>query len=299
MLSADRRTLLQLAGGALAISFAAIFFRLALPTDPLLASALRLGLAWSILFAMRRWITRAAPPKAPDAALIRAGRIGGLLYAIHFGSWVASLSLTSVAASVTLVTATPLLLAMASLVAGRDRPTARQWIAVAVAIGGACIIGGSDLLTGQLVGDGLALVGAAAMAGYLFLARSLGPELDAVALSMRAAGWGAVFLGLAVLLALPFHAPVLPDAAALGWIALAAILPQVIGHTLLTKALERASPTEVGLATAAEPVLSTLLAWLWLAETPAAWVLAGCAMTLCGVVVGVARPRDDPQEMGA
>lgn len=220
---------------------------------------------------------------------MRAGRLAGLLYALHFGTWVASLSLTSVAASVTLVTATPLLLAVLAFVLGRDRPTLAQVGAILLAAMGVALIGGVDLGQGQLLGDGLALGGAFAMAGYLFVARSLGPELDSLELSLRAAGWGAVFLALAVIVASPFRdALQWPTSEGLGWIVLAALVPQLIGHTLLTSALTRATPTEVGLATAAEPVLSTLLAWVWLSELPGPLVLVGCGVALIGVVAGVA-----------
>jgi drug/metabolite transporter (DMT)-like permease len=284
-LSGHRRTAIELALGALAISFAAIFFRLAEPTGPLLASALRLGIAALCLWPLAR-------RRVASVRLKRAGVIAGLLYAIHFGTWVASLSRTSVAASVTLVTATPILLLVVALATGKDRPRAMQIVGIAVACLGVALIGGGGLSDDQLLGDGLALIGAAAMAGYLWLARSLGPELDSLALSVRAAGWGALFLCGAMLVVLPFETPVQPSAEALGWIVLAAVIPQVVGHTLLTSALRRATPTEVGLATAAEPVLSTLLAWLWLAELPTEVVLVGCAVALLGVVLGMTR-RDE------
>ena len=268
--------------GALAISFAAIFFRLAGPADPLLASALRLGVASLCLwpFARRR---------PASARLKRAGVLAGLLYAIHFGTWVASLSRTSVAASVTLVTATPLLLVVVAFATGKDRPRPIQLAGIAIACVGVILIGGGDLAEGQLLGDGLAVIGAGAMAGYLWLARSLGSELDSLALSVRAAGWGALFLVIALLVLLPFETVILPTSEGLGWIVLAALIPQVLGHTLLTSALSRATPTEVGLATAAEPVLSTWLAWAWLAELPTELVLAGCAVALIGVVLGMTR----------
>lgn len=277
-----RRTAIELALGAVAISFAAIFFRLAEPTDPLLASALRLGIAALCLWPLARG--RTATPR-----LKRAGVIAGLLYAIHFGTWVASLSRTSVAASVTLVTATPLLLVVVAFATGKDRPRPIQLAGIAVACVGVLLIGGGDLGEGQLFGDALALIGAAAMAGYLWLARSLGADLDSLALSVRAAGWGAFFLGIAMLLVVPLGSPVLPTGEGFGWIVLAAVIPQVLGHTLLTSALGRATPSEVGLATAAEPVLSTLFAWLWLAELPTEWVLVGCVVALLGVVLGMTR----------
>lgn len=283
------RTAIELALGALAISFAAIFFRLAEPADPLLASALRLGIAALCLWPLAR--RRPASPR-----LRRAGVIAGLLYAIHFGTWVASLSRTSVAASVTLVTATPLLLVVVAFASGKDRPRPTQLAGIAIACIGVALIGGGDLGDGQLLGDGLALIGAAAMAGYLWLARSLGAELDTLALSVRAAAWGAVFLCVGMLALLPLGAPILPSPEGLGWIVLAAVIPQVLGHTLLTSALTRATPSEVGLATAAEPVLSTLLAWLWLAELPTSLVLIGCAVALLGVLAGMTRRDETPEK---
>lgn len=287
------RTLVAMAVGAIAISFAAIFFRLAPGVDPLLASAIRLGIAGLVLspVVVRAWRSGTLSPEVR-----RASVWAGLFYAIHFGTWVASLSRTTVAASVTLVTATPLLLALVALAEGKDRPTPRHGIAIVLALGGVALIAGSDLADGRLVGDLLALAGAAAMAAYLRLVRGLGDRLgDTVAFSGLAAGWGALFLvpALALVAILddggPAAALALPSTEALAWIALSALVPQVVGHTLLTFALRRATPTEVGLATAAEPVLSTLLAWLWLTEVPTSVVLGGCAVTLVGVILGASR----------
>lgn len=280
------RTLAAMAIGAVAISFAAIFFRRAGDVDPLLASAIRLGLAAVVLApaAVRAASKRALPPVA-----VRAAVVAGFFYALHFGTWVASLSRTTIAASVTLVTATPLLSALLALVEGRDRPERRHGIAIVLALGGVALIAGDDLGHGRILGDLLALAGAAAMVGYLRVVRGLGGSLDALAFSAHAAAWGALFLVPVVAVSALSTPIVWPSEAAMGWLALSALVPQVVGHTLLTYALRRATPTEVGLATAAEPVLSTVLAWVVLTETPTEIVLAGCGLTLVGVVVG-ARP---------
>lgn len=284
------RTLFALGIGGVAIGFAAIFFRLAEPTDPLLASALRLGLAGSLLSPA---IVRAVRSGALDRRALRAGAIGGLLYAAHFGTWVASLELTTVAASVTLVTATPLLLAVIAALRGRDRPTRRTWLAIAGATAGAALIGGADALEvgpRALAGDGLAMAGALAMAFYLLLVRDLGTAgaaPPALAFSGLAALSGAAWLGLAVLVRWPFAPVAMPSSSALFFIALAALVPQLVGHTALTWALRRATPTEVGLATAVEPALSTVLAWLVFAERPSLVVGLGALVTLGSVVAGV------------
>ena len=160
---------------------------------------------------------------------------------------------------------------------------------------GVVIIGAADAAasTGALIGDALALLGAIGMALYLLVARELGEELDAVSFMGMSAAIGAVVLAIAWAVLLPFvpSASALPPLHALGWIAMSALVPQLVGHTLLTRALRRATPTVVGLATCSEPVLSTLLAIPILGERPEPFVLAGCAVTLAGVLGGVRATR--------
>ncbi|UJR85382.1 DMT family transporter [Sandaracinus amylolyticus] len=286
----ERGVVFDLAIGAFAIAWAAIFLRLAGEVDPLVSSALRLAIAALLL---APWAVRAARAGTLDAPVRRSATIAGLLYAIHFGTWVASLALTSVAASVTLVTATPLLLAIIGVLRGRDRPTRGHAWAIAITTLGVAMIGGADasLSREALIGDVLALIGALTMALYLLVARELGERLEPLAFSSLAAGVGALALGLVCAARMALGADVLAhlDDAALGWIALSALVPQAVGHTLLTRALRRATPTMVGLATCAEPVLSTLLAIPILAETPTPLVVAGCAVTIAGVLVGMRR----------
>jgi drug/metabolite transporter (DMT)-like permease len=281
-------TALALAIGGIAIGFAAIFFRLASPTDPLLASALRLAIAGLVLSPLS---VRAVRDGTLGPRALRVAAIGGVLYAIHFGAWVASLDRTSVAASVTIVTATPLLLAVVAVARGRDRPSARTWFATIGAAIGATLIGIGDAASsgwGAVSGDLLALLGAVAMAGYLLVVRELG-KIPALAFTGVAALVGALVLAVACVVRAPFASITPPDAEAFVFITLAALIPQVIGHGALTWALDRATPTEVGLATAIEPVLSTLLAWLVFAEVPTPLVLVGASLTLAAVVLGVAR----------
>lgn len=274
----------------LALSFAAPLFRLAEPTPPLVKAGIRLGVA-ALLLAPFVW--RARVRGRLPAPVLRAALGAGLLYALHFGAWVWSLSLTSVAASVTLVTATPLLLAIVGLITGRDPPTRRLWISLALAAVGVTIIGGHDLgaAPSALTGDLLALLGAVGMAGYLVVVRRLG-AVDPLAFTGVAAGVGAVvLLGGAAALGLDLRPP---SAEATLALCLAALVPQLIGHTALTWALRRATPTQVGLATVGEPVGAAFLAWLWLGERVAPPVFFGAALTLTAVVLALRRERPPP-----
>ncbi|MGE0791481.1 MAG: DMT family transporter [Sandaracinaceae bacterium] len=274
-----------LAIAVIAISFAAIFFREAAPTHPLVIAGARLSIASILLapFVVRAWRRGALPRRTALAAAI-----AGVLYGVHFGTWVSSLELTSVASSVTLVTATPLLLAVIGLASRTDRPTGRHWLALGLATLGVTLIGWGDLSTSRdaLIGDGLALAGAAAMAAYLLIVRRLGEPLDVLAFGGVACAVGALALLVSGALA---GVPLEVARGTLPYIALAALFPQLVGHSLLTWSLRHASPTEVGLATVGEPVGATILAWVILDETPAPIVLVGCAATLAAVVFALTR----------
>ena len=294
------RVAAALGGALLALSFAAPLFRLAAPTHPLVAAGLRLLLAAVVLAPLA---VRAARRGRFPAAHRRGAVVAGLCYGLHFGAWVSSLTLTTVAASVTLVTCTPLLLGVFGALTGRDPPTPRFWGALACAGAGLVIIGGADLanaaVPGALLGDALALLGAFSIAGYFLTARRLGPELDVTAFSAVAVG-AASLLGAAGLLGVPLL-PASPTA--LGAIVACTLVPQLVGHSLLTWALRHTGPASVAMATVGEPVGATLLTWWWLGESPTTTVLLGCSVTLVGVGVALtipARPslRDGPAPSG-
>lgn len=262
-----------------AISFAAIFFRLASPTPPAVAAGWRLVIA---ALALAPWWTS---PFARDTRFRRRAVVAGAFYGLHFGTWVASLGLTSVAASVTLVTTTPLLLAALSLVTGRDRPRPRIWIALAIGAVGVAVMasGYADAPPGTLFGNALAFAGAVAMAGFLTTARGAGAALDARVFTGAAAAVGSALL--LAFAALRGEALVPPSLEATGFIALAALIPQLVGHTLLVRALRDATPLVVSMAVVGEPAGATLLAWWWLGEGVGPVVGAGCALTLFAVIL--------------
>lgn len=284
---ASRFTPLVIVVGVAAISFAALFFRKAAPTHPLASAAIRLIVA-SVL--LSPFVVRGLRRGRLNARFVRHAMVGGLFYALHFGTWVWSLELTTVAASVTLVTATPLLLAVWGTLRGVDRPSGQLWIALALATAGVATIGGVDLgdSTAAFVGDGLAFAGAAAMAGYMLVVRRLG-AIDVFAFTGIATLVGGVLLTVAALMSGVEIVPASP--AAFGFLVLAALLPQLVGHSALTWALRHAPPTAVGIATLGEPVGATLLAWAFLAEVPAAVTLAGCTLTLLAVALAIRANR--------
>ncbi len=271
----------------LSISFAAIFFRLASPTHPLTAAGIRLIMAGLLLSPI---LLHQLLRKRISKRLFLYGLLAGFCYAIHFGAWVSSLTLTSIAASVTLVTTTPLLLALIGWLSGRDRPSRPLWFAVALATIGVVLIGGSDLIVsfGSLTGDTLALLGAMAMAAYMLIGRRLGNAMQLWSFSAIATTTGGFLL---LLTAWFFGIPLTPatDSAWL-YLFLAALFPQLVGHTLLTWSLRHLPPSTVAMAVVGEPVGATILAWLWLGETVGLLTILGCGITLSAVLLALKRP---------
>ena len=215
--------------------------------------------------------------------------LAGFCYAIHFGAWVWSLMLTSVAASTTLVTATPLVLALAGWVSGKDRPSRRLWLALCIAVCGISCISLADPGSAEspLVGNSLAFLGALGMVGYLLIGRKLTHLHPWVLLSIASFVGGSTLLVAAALLGIPL-AP--PTSDAFFWIVMATLIPQLIGHTALTYALRFASPTAVSMATVAEPAGAALLAWVILSEQLSLIVAIGCLLTMGAVALSSASP---------
>lgn len=218
----------------------------------------------------------------------------GAFLAGHFWSWIASLSYTTVASSVVLVNTQPVFVALLSIAVLGERPTARQWAGIAVAVLGAAIIGWGDFAGGTdpLIGDLLAVAGAIFVSLYYVLGRRLRQRLDLWSYVAVVYGSAAVIL----LGAAAAHPGVdvtgYPPTDWLVFLALAAG-PMMIGHTGVNYALRYVRAYIANLTLLGEPIGATLLAW-WLPgirERPTVQLLAGGGLVLLGIGLGVMRRR--------
>ena len=273
------------------ISFAGPLVRLS-HAHPLAIAIWRLGFSLLIiaiaLVATGSWRQWTRLDKSATFLAVGAG----MLLAVHFWSWNASIGLTTVSASVVLVNMQPAIVALLSVVWLHEPPTRRQWGGIAIAIAGAVVVALPDLvsspapLTGRAVlGDALALVGAITAACYYVAGRRLRATLDLwpyVALV-----YGACFATLLVF-ALAVQAPVVvqPPRELAIFFALA-IGPMLLGHTGLNWALKYLPAYVVNLTLLGEPVGATILAAALpgIRETPAGATVVGGALILIGVYV--------------
>ena len=230
--------------------------------------------------------------------------LAGALLAAHFWTWIASLSYTTVASSVVLVSMQPLFVAFLSVTLLREPPGRAQWIGIGVAVLGAAIIGWGDFGSGSraLVGDALALAGAAFAAGYYVIGRALRQKLDLWLYIGLVYGIAAILLLLAAALSpgVPLRGYATND-----WLVFVALAagPMMIGHTGVNYALRYVPAYLANLVVLGEPVGATLIAWLLVSigETPGPKFLLGGALVLLGIGVGVARTdsRKSVPDMGA
>ncbi|MFW6115456.1 MAG: DMT family transporter [Chloroflexota bacterium] len=286
---------LGLSFGVVTVSTAALLIRLAqAEVHSLVVAAWRLTLATVILAPVALvWFRKEF--KSLSTRDWRNVFLSGLLLAVHFGTWITSLALTSVAASVMLVWTSPIFVGLGSHLLLGERLTRGMIVALVVVILGSVIIGVGDLGEGthRVLGDLLALMGALSGAGYFLIGRQLRRRLSLLAYVFPVYGTAAVILTTVMLVAGLGPAP--QRSQTWLWLVLMAIGPQILGHSSLNWALRYLSATFVSLAALGEPIGSTLLAWLVLGERPTFWAVLGGMLILCGIAIAsrAGRPQLD------
>jgi drug/metabolite transporter (DMT)-like permease len=231
------------------------------------------------------------PPVVASSAARRAIResagtlvAAGCALGIHFATWLASLELTSTAASVTLVSTAPIFVVLWRWVRGRP-PTRTTLVAVVLAVIGAAVLAGWRGAEGTVRGDLLALAGAIAMAAYLLIGAEARQRLDTRSYA------ASVYL-VAAFVMIPLAA--LRGDALAGfdrstWLAIAAMVigPQIGGHTGLNFLVGRIGTVLVSMVMLAEAVAASLLAWLILGEVPPEAAVVGMPLVLGGLYLAI------------
>ncbi len=223
--------------------------------------------------------------------------VAGALLAAHFATWVPSVTLTSVASATALVATQPIWAALIARHRGQ-RIAPRAWAGIAVAVAGAAVVTGVDVTVSlqALTGDALALVGAWFAAAYV----TAGAE---VRRSVSTTTYTAVcYLSCAVLLlaVCAVGGVSLAGYPAGAWWKLVALTggAQLLGHSVFNRVLRTTSATVVSLSILFEVPGASIIAALWLHQTPHAGTLPGLALLVTGVavVIGSHRVRALPAE---
>ncbi|MFF8815320.1 DMT family transporter [Streptomyces pactum] len=214
----------------------------------------------------------------------------GVLLAVHFGVWLPSLHMTSVASSTALVTTTPIWAALLLRLRGH-RPPAATWTGMAVAFVGVLLLTGVDLSVSPraLAGDALALAGGMAAAGYVVLGAEVRRTASTTAYTYVCYAVTAVLLGAAALI----QGAGMSGYSGETWLKLAVltVTAQLLGHTLINRVVKGLGPSVTSTAILLETPGAALIAALWLGQTPPVIAYPALAVILVGLALVIRADR--------
>jgi drug/metabolite transporter (DMT)-like permease len=212
--------------------------------------------------------------------------LAGIALAVHFGTWMPSVQLGSVATATALVATQPVWQGLIAAWQGRPPPVA-GWIGIGFAVAGAVWATGADagVSTRAVLADVLALLGGMAAAVYTALGERARTRLSTTTYTWICYGVCAVVL-LVVCVAARIE---LFRYDRQTWAAIVAIVlgAQLLGHSMFNYALHRTSATTVSVLVLLETPGAALLAWVWLGQAPRPDAVPAIALLLVGVAVVV------------
>ncbi|MFE9402551.1 DMT family transporter [Streptomyces sp. NPDC006530] len=216
----------------------------------------------------------------------------GALLALHFGLWLPSLSMTSVASSTALCTTTPIWTTLALRLRGH-RPPALVWSGTLAACVGVVMLTGVDLSLSPraLAGDALALGGGMAAAGYVLLGAEVRKSVATVPYTYLCYGTAAAGLLAAALVS----GANLTSYDAGTWVELAVLTlaAQLLGHSLLNRVVASLGPSVTSTAILLETPGAALIAALWLGQQPPVLAYPALAVILAGLALVVRANRSN------
>lgn len=208
----------------------------------------------------------------------------GLVAALHFGCYIASLNYTTIAHSLAITYTAPIFVAIFSswfLGEGTER---RKWLGTLVAVAGVAVMAGLEptFTPRMAIGNLLALGSAITFGLYSIAGRSQRHRYTLFAY----AGSVYTLAGLWLLpLALLNFSPNGYTSAAIASVLALGLLPLALGHTLYNAALRQTRATLVNLIATQEVTGGILLGILFFGEFPTPTTLLGVGITLLGIVL--------------
>ncbi len=217
----------------------------------------------------------------------------GVCLAVHFGFWVTSLTMTSVASSVAILSLQVVWVVAWDALTGAPAGH-RVLLGVLVAVAGAVVVGGLDLTISAraLLGDAFALVGSIAVAAYTIIGARARRTLSTTAYTFACYASAA----LALLVALLAAGDSLTGYGRREWVLVVVITltAQLLGHSVFIHLLDTISPMMVSLALLLEIPGAALLAAAWLGQVPGPGAVAGLVLILAGMAAVILAAPDTP-----
>jgi drug/metabolite transporter (DMT)-like permease len=267
--------------GVLAISFSAVFVRLA-AVSPVTATFFRAAYAVPLLAVA--WIAGGTVRRPLNARLLAIG--SGVILALDLALWHESIALIGAGLATVIANVQVVFVALAAWLLWHERPAARTASIIAAVLAGIALTSGlarpDAYGRAPVLGVVFGILAGAAYAGFLLTFRAAnqarGPTAGPLLDSTIGTAIGALLLS-------PFDGrfsltPFLPAHA---WLALLAVVSQVAGWLLIATALPRLPAVETSVLLLVQPVFAIIWGVLFFGETLSAVQWSGTVLVLAGV----------------
>jgi drug/metabolite transporter (DMT)-like permease len=270
--------------GNVALAFGPWLVRLS-DVGPVAVGFWRLTLALPFLFLIAK--VAGQPAHWPRRALIVTVAVAALFYALDLAAWNAGIRMTKLGNATLFGNTGSLVFAVYGLWLAHRRPSARQAISLALALGGAGLLMSSsyELSQKNFAGDLLTLGAGVLYGGYLIFVERGRTELEPLPL-----------LILATLFSTPLLLAISGGLGETIWphdwtpLIIFALSSQVIGQGLLVYSIGTLPPLVVGLALLTQPAISAAIGWFAYGEGLSATDAVG-AIAIAAALVLVRMPE--------
>ena len=244
--------------GIICLSFSAMFGKWANTPGPVIGFY-RIGLATVILLPIFLYRKRKNGVKLPKSVLLLP-ILGGIFTAFDHGTWNSSLRYTSAANATLLGNTAPLWVALFSWLVFRQKLRGLFWLGLALALGGAVTVLGSDFIQHPTIGLGdlLAVAAGVFYAGYFLVTERGRQKLDTLSYVWLVDLIAAITL-LLITLGLKMPLTGYPTQSYLAFLG-AALVSQVGGYLSIGYALGHLRASVVSPTLIGQPVVTALLA---------------------------------------
>ncbi|MEA2053708.1 MAG: DMT family transporter [Candidatus Thermoplasmatota archaeon] len=209
----------------------------------------------------------------------------GIILAAHFAFWISSLAKTSVASSVILVTAHPIMVTPLAYLLFKEKPSIVNTAGILLSISGAIILllGNYGIQSSTLEGNLLAILGGAAAGLYILGGRKMRKSVSTICYAFVVYAIASITL---LIMCLLFDSPVygvgMRDYVI---ILLMALVSGIFGHTMYNWSLKYVRAAFASVSLLGEPLCSSLLAFVlpWIGQVPTFYTILGGSFILIGI----------------
>ncbi|HET6444155.1 MAG TPA: DMT family transporter [candidate division Zixibacteria bacterium] len=274
---------LALIVGLLSIAFSGIFIRAANAPGTVTAFY-RMAIAAVVVTIPFLWQQNGKLRSLPRAGVVLA-LLGGLLFALDLAFWATGIDYSGATKPTLMANTAPLWVGLGSMLIFRERLGRLFWFGLALALFGAAMVLGADLLNSTVIGFGTFLgLLAAIFYGAYYLVTQRGRfwlnTLSYFWITTASASIVLLFLNLLMNRSLWGY-----DRSTLFYFLAIGLVVQLLGWSMINYAQGYLRASVVAPTLLLQPVVTAVLAVLLLGETFSAWHIIGGLIVLAGVYV--------------